>query len=945
MATLKIHCLGGATFYVDGLVSEDLKVRRGQALLCYLAVNKKVFTRSALAGLLWADMPESDARMNLRKTLNRLKAFKPYLVITRETLAINPSASLWLDITEFEAAAAARMDIHRLQHAVSLYQGDFLDGFECDDLPLFYEWASTLRTRLHETILGILKILTEHFTSQQDYPAAILTSRQQLKFEPWHEEAHRSLMRLLALSGQRSAAIKQYETCRRILDEELRVEPAADTLLLYKQIVSGKLAVENTFREALSHHHSPDFLPSLPAQATALIGRARESAELRIYLAEPIIRLVSIVGAGGMGKTHLALSIAHELSAERHLFDGVVFVPLGQVYTHQQFIVAVAGHLNLTLAGAQDPEKLLLENLRDKNFLIILDNFEQLLADVDFLERILAASPYSKLLITSRERLKSLQEWVLDLHGLPYPEDENDIQSIQSDAVHLFVQRAHALRQSFSVEKNLQAVARICKSVQGLPLALELAASWIRVLTAREIADQISQNLCAISANLNNIPERHRTIQAVFDSSWRWLNTEEQHVMSKLSVFTSGFTLQAAGQVAGASVPILASLVDKSFLSRDSRSQDVSRYEVHALVRQYAYTRLQESGKADTAHSLHLEYYLALAEQAEQFWDTPEEKDWLSRLEAERGNLHTALQYALDQELVESLLRLNAALFTFWIYKSPTAEVITWLESTLALSQDETNPTVLRSRAKALNVAGYAAVTAADYTQAQAHFKEGLTIYKHLDDPRGVSWSLRGCGFVAMYRGDFALAQSFVEQSYLICQDMADEWGLAWSVFDLGYLKMAKGEMEQAEIMLEDALEQFRLAGIRFGEYRTLIALGYICYTQQHWTQAGNFYKEALMSQQQNNFFQQIADALEGLAYIAAEAGKDKFAIQLLSAAKNHRDLFGYQRHLFYEADYQHNLDLLHSRLKKEDFTRFWEEGRTLNHQRAAALALAETPG
>ena len=942
MAALEIHCLGGISLVQDGLLLDDLKMRKGLALLCFLAVNKKNYSRSTLAGLLWADMPESNARMNLRKTLNRLKPFSPYLTITRESLSVNPSASLWVDVAEFEAVASDRTNIPRLQAAVSLYQGDFLEGFNSDDLPLFHEWVLSQQSILRETLLDILWVLIAHFTRQQDYPAAINYLHILLKFESWHEEAHQSLIRLLALSGQRSAAIKQFEICQRILENELGVEPSEETFLLYKQVISGKLDEVDIRKEPAHPFHPIPFVHSLPAQDSPLIGRVSERAELKTYLQEPIIRLISIIGAGGMGKTHLALSTAHDLSVEQLLFEEIIYVPLGQVTTRQNLIIALANPLNLKLAGAHNPEKLLLDHLHSRQALIILDNFEQLLSEVDFLERILVAAPRIKLLITSRERLKIHQEWILDLHGLPFPDSEDDIHAGHTDAVQLFAQRAHALRQNFSLEKNLKAVAQICIYVQGMPLALELAASWIRVLTVKEIANHIANNLDALSTDLRGFPERHRTMQSVFDSSWRWLSAEEQSVMGKLSVFTGGFTLQAAIQVAGASVPILSTLVDKSFLSRDPRTQDVTRYEIHELICQYAYNQLQGIGQADTAHFVHLEYFLTLAEKAEQFWDTSEEKEWLSKLESERGNLHTALQYALDQKQVELLLRLNAALFTFWIYKSPSAESSYWLRAALALPWDHTNPAVQRSRAKALNVAGYAAVVVNNFDQARAYFKEGLSLFECLGDSKGISWSVRGCGFIDMCQGKYKQAQSYIENSRLICQRTGDKWGLAWSVFDLGYLKMVKGELDEAKTLLEDALEQLHRLGIQFGEYRTQIALGYTDYILGNWNQAAAFYRQAFLLQQQNSFFQHLASALEGTAYIAAAAGKINPAVQLLGAAKTHRDSFGFQRHLHYAADYHKNLEQLKERLKKKDFTLLWEDGTRMNPEQAVTFALSE---
>jgi DNA-binding SARP family transcriptional activator len=240
VTTLELKCLGGLVFLQNELPILDLKSTKGQALLCYLAVSGKRFTRSALAGIFWGDMPESQALMNLRKVLNRMKPLSDYLLIARETLAINPHSSYWLDVREFNAAAA-QSDIQSLQYAASLYQGDFLDGFDVDDIPLFTDWVRSQRARLREAAVDCLQTLIHHFTDINDYHAAIHFTRQLLTIETWNEEAHLELMRLLNLSGQHSEAIKQYEMCCRILKKELGVEPASATIHLYQQIIAERL--------------------------------------------------------------------------------------------------------------------------------------------------------------------------------------------------------------------------------------------------------------------------------------------------------------------------------------------------------------------------------------------------------------------------------------------------------------------------------------------------------------------------------------------------------------------------------------------------------------------------------------------------------------------------------------------------------------------------------
>ena len=276
--------------------------------------------------------------------------------------------------------------------------------------------------------------------------------------------------------------------------------------------------------------------------ATPLVGRISELSELEDRLTQREIRLITILGPGGIGKTHLAIAAAHKMEASRRFDDGVIFVPLASVSSRQQFISAVADRLNISLGSTREPEKSLLRLLRGKTHLIVLDNFEQLLTEADFLEQIMRAAPRSTLLLTSRERLKLREECVLDLDGLPYPHNVYEARAAEADAVTLFVQRACQLRANFSLGKNLAPVVRICQLTQGLPLALEQAASWIRASSAADIANQIERNINALSTSLRNVPERHQAMRSVFDGSWQWLSDEER------GVFCSGTFLRALGR-------------------------------------------------------------------------------------------------------------------------------------------------------------------------------------------------------------------------------------------------------------------------------------------------------------------------------------------------------------------------------------------------------------
>jgi predicted ATPase len=438
-------------------------------------------------------------------------------------------------------------------------------------------------------------------------------------------------MHVLVLSSQRSAALAQYEICRRILVRDLRVELEAATTALYEQIrdrETGRQGDKETSTQAgvQSLSQSPRLLVApaprhnFPAQTTLLIGRETELVELGTSLENPACRLVTIVGPGGIGKTRLALAAATEQALT--FTHGAAFVPLAAISSATFLAPAIMTALDVALQGQRDPRDQLLEYLREKELLLLLDNFEQLLAPdlreeesgAVLLTDMLQRAPRVTLLVTSRERLALEGEWVFDLAGLSYPLDD-PIDGVEAyESVQLFLQRAGQVRRQFAlVEGEARAVARICRLVEGLPLAIKLAAAGLRTRSCAAIADAIERNLSVLATGLRAVPERHRSMWATFEHSWRLLSDEERQVFPRLSVFRGGFEEDAAAQVAQATPQLLAGLIDKSLLRWDG----VARYDLHEMVRQYAGEKLEEVGETERLSRQQAAYFLALAEASE----------------------------------------------------------------------------------------------------------------------------------------------------------------------------------------------------------------------------------------------------------------------------------------------------------------------------------------
>jgi predicted ATPase/DNA-binding SARP family transcriptional activator len=890
-------------------------------------------------------LPEKSARTNLRKTLSRLKHhLSPFLNISRETIAFNLDAPYLLDVAEFEANVTngTNINIRRLRESISLYKGDFLEGFDLPNALLFDEWVQTQRARLREIALDGLHALVDHCMDHKDYDSGITFARKLVRIEPWQEEAHRALMFMLASSGQRSAALKQYEECQRILEEELGVEPSLPTVKLFEKIQQDEIVSEvaddyssvSSIKSPLLDKLGKPSVSLLPPLATPLIGRQQELKDINGHLLGPNVRLVTIAGLGGIGKTHLALTISHQLKERGEFQDGVFFVPLSSVTSHSRLLSAIAESLGLALTGIRQPEEALIDSLQNRVCLLVLDNFDQLLPEVDFLVSVLQVATQIKLLVTSRERLKLREEWVQDLTGLPYPDTIQEAQTSDYDAILLFSERARQIRSNFSIEKEISGVVRVCQLTQGMPLALEQAASLIRVHSANEIADQIEERLGILSTTLHNLPERHRSMRAVLDESWRWLSDEEQMVFCQLSVFKGGFTREAAEQVADASLPTLTALVDKSLIQTIVGHSKTTRYELHELVRQYAAECLLQTGqpKVAQAHEVHFNYYHSLAKRVEG--------EWLEHLEAERGNLHSALQWATEQKSAKYALRLNATLLRFWLYNTPPDEAMGWLEQSLSMDWDKGSQTTIRDRARVLIFTGYTALYSSDFKNAETRFQEGAELCSKLGDQNNVAWALRGSGLICLIQGNLVEAQEFMQKSWDICQELQSEYALAWAAYGLGNVEIARAELVTAESLVEGALAYFRQDRKWLGLFHSLISFGHLMRAQGIIPQAISCYKEALSIQGKTRYIHYVAQILEGLAHIAVAEDNMEVAVKLFGIAQARRDKFEMIRWAHHETEYQKSLTLTRKQLSESDWQSAWDQGYAMASQQGLEFAL-----
>lgn len=695
---------------------------------------------------------------------------------------------------------------------------------------------------------------------------------------------------------------------------------------------------------------------NLPHPTTSFAGRERELEEIQTMLSRPDVRLLTLTGAPGVGKTRLALEAAIRL--EGAFLDGVFFVSLAPLNDPDLVLVTIAHTLQLGIAGKQPLAERLGRHLRTRRVLLVLDNFEHVLPVASQLTLLLEAAPHLKLLVTSRIALELSGEHRLTVLPLGVPPDVKNSQLSTTalptpqryGAVDLFIQRAQTVKPDLPLtEANLRTVSQICRRLDGLPLAIEFVAARCAFFTPQELLAQLDDRFALLTSRGRDLPVRHLTLWQALDWSYSLLSPADQRLFRRIGVFVGAFTLEAAQEVGNKDSAVgkniaagVTALVASSLLERQPDYEESSRFRLLQTVREYALQQLTGSGEAETLRDRHAAYYLGLAQGAEQAWDGPAEWGWLRRLVTVRDDLRAALSYALDTQNVLLALKLNAALFSFWTTCSALDEARSWLEAALALPHSGESPALLTVEAKVLNVAGYVTSETSDYTQAYHYFERGLALYRKLGDSRGIAWSSRGCAFVQMQRAEYEAAANLLSESLKLCELNRDSWGLAWSLYALAFLKLAQGDLPGAQTSLEEALVYLRQQNMTFGIFRTLLALGYTLFEQGDVKGAEKLFREALLLNRKTPLLAVTTAGLEGLAAVAVEQGHLLEAARMWGAAETMREVTGQRRLPVFQRSYDHVLMAARSQVEATDWARAWTQGRALTAAQALAEALGE---
>lgn len=915
MPHLAIFLLGSLQVQLDARPVVGLDALKARALLAYLVTEADhPQRREVLAARLWPDSPDDLARRSLSQalfTIRRALADEtndpPFFLSTRDTIQFNPANRTTLDVQAFQTRlssvhthdhatlATCAVCLAQLEEAVALYTGDFLQDINVPDSEPFEEWAVLRREALRRQLLDALAALANACEQRGDLGVALRHARRHLALDAWREETHRQVMRLLARSGERSAALAQFEACRRVLRSELGVEPAAETIALLEQIKQGAVAAgPATVVPAVQAPPSPaPHRTHLPAPLTPFVGRQAELLALSELLADPRHRLITLVGPGGIGKTRLALQVAH--TRQVHHGDTAVFVPLAPVSAADGVVPAMAHALGLVFQGSADPQAQLIGFLRPRGLLLILDNCEHLVVEIeagDLLVTILEAAPDVRFLATSREPLGIWGETIFDVPGLSMTVGDNDA---AGSAVTLFVQGAQRVNLQFELTPAvLPAVTRICELVEGIPLGIELAATWLRTHSCDEVAAEIARDLGFLSTTARGLPERHRSLRAVFEHSWQLLDAEARALLGRLAVFRGGFNRDAAEQVAGASRGQLATLSAKSLLRREQGGT----YDLHEVIRQYAWEKLHALGLAQITQARHLAYYAQLAQAAAPALWGARQDYWLEHLEQEHDNLRAALTWSLTGGDLWRGLQLAGALWRFWETRGHLQEGRRWLEQLLAAAQaqvrlDPPPVPVLnswspeeRSRAQVLadacNGTGNLARDLCDYPQARQYHQRSLAWRRALEDLPGVSSSLGNLGEVAREQGDLLAARRYYEESLALKRQLGERKGIAVGLHNLGILEHTEGHLTAAATLLEESLALKRQLGDRRAIAYLLNDLGAVWRDLGDTAQAYALHQEGLALCREIKDATGTAAALHSLGILALEQGRPAEAAPLL---------------------------------------------------------------
>ena len=867
-----------------GVALEKFRSRKIPALLAYLAHTNHPQSREKLADILWSDAEPQQVLSNLRTVLAYLRHdLGEYVISTRSTVSLNQELPLWVDTVEFQqrlSIASRRntlspIEAAQVEKGLLLYHGDFLKDFYLPDADSFNEWVLVEQERLRRIAFDAFQSLGDFYLKQGNFQQGIRIVSRWLTFDNLNETAHAGMIQLLAYSGDRAAALAHFQTCRNLLKETLRVEPSPELVALIQRVESGELE-SATLRVAsqpvrmTAAAGSSSIRTNLSTQRIKLFGRDDELAALEKLLRDSRNRLVTIAGPGGIGKTRLALETASlQLTATKDTTSptlrfpqGVVYIPLAGLTSPGQLVHAVAESLELSLNTGTPLSRQLTDHLKRQNILLVLDNLEHLLpqnendenTSSDLLDEILKNTNSVTLLVTSREPLGLEYEALLSLRGLPVPEgDETSVAKLQTPSVSLFMERSRRALPDFEVsEEDLTHISRLCRLLGGVPLAIELAAAWMDSLSLADIEKSVQQNIDLLETQARNIPERNRSIRAVFDSTWERLSSAERETLSSLAYFKGGFTLEAVQAAMETSPKVLAYLVKKSLIHFEPHNR---RYEIHELLRMYAAEKLSQDPNREAQIKRRMaEYYCRwLFEQIVPLTGANQKKS-MQAVDADLLNARQAWNWAIENRRDDLLYLAVRPLHRYYSWrgyhlagseeckraidalstiqtpvgKRTLAKLLYWQAQYVLIFGDMAEAQRLRDACQSilddLTLAGLDTreeragllreiaknLRKSDLPASRKYYEESIELYKELGDKWNVTLSLSWLNDVVSRSGDSQGAETIVRECLALQESLGDRRGASFSLIYLSTAHTSRGNLKEALSLQQRALAYSR---------------------------------------------------------------------------------------------------------------------------------------
>ncbi len=975
MRRIAICLLGPFEVTIDGELVTRFEYAKVRALLAYLAVESyRPHTRAHLATLLWPDQPDRTARGSLSQALTILRnvlgdktADRPVLLTDAQTVQLDPGGAIEIDVTQFLALLRAS-DAHvhhswrtctpcsdRLRQALGLYRGNFLADFYISDSAVFEEWASLQREHLLQRALSALERLTEQAQWRGAYMEAITYAQRQVALEPLLEVNQRVLMRLLALNGERTAALAHYKQLQNMLAQELGAEPEEATTALFDQIRRGDMA-------GLQSPQTPFVVPVPP---TPLVGRTEELQVICARLRDMNVRALTITGTGGIGKTRLAIEAAHTLRYDFE--DGMYFVELASLNDAALVADAVAQVLGVKERPRQSISETLRGHLRSKHLLLVLDNFEHVVKAAPLVSELLAACPALTVLVTSRAPLNIRAEQQFTLEPLA-----------DTDAVQLFVQRAQAVGAGLAANgANTTVYSAICRRLDRLPLAIELIAVRARTLSPIELLRQLDRPLQALVRGPRDVPARHQALRNAIQWSYDLLDSEEQRVFMSLGVFAGGWSAEAAHAVLGESssvLPVLDALHEASLLQQTVA--DETRFLMLETIREFALEQLNMCGEVEAAQQYHAEYYARFSMAAYVELVRADAPRWRARVAAEQDNLRAAFRWALSHQAHETALRIATGVWRFHWMSGLLREGLERLE--MALAYRDQAPWDLQSNA--LRAAGTLAIGLSDYTCARHWLEAAVEAGRRLDDPRTLQPALTNLGYALLEQGEleaarihleeslslarraedpnvvkfplgmlaslhvrlgnYAQAQAVCEESLRINQACQDPEGTADSLRAMAMIVKGQGDPLRARQLGEEALTLHRSLDHQLGMGLDYALLGDIAREQGDYAAALEYYQQCLSLWRDRENTVNSAFVLDGIAQTLSRIGDPSRGATLMGAALAIREPANVKLTANEQASLDETMLACRVALGEAAFAAAWAEGRVLTLAQAISLAL-----